>query len=571
MEGERDVILRTALVWLVFVLGLAGCGPPSGQPARQAQTSDAPRSSAPKRITGAIRGDPKAAYHKLNVGNNFIGTQQVERLVNAGLSVPDPSDVLHPQLAEAVPSLENGLWKLLPDGRMETTWKLRQGASWHDGAPVTSADLAFTARVEQDRELAWVRNTAYDYIDRVETTDERTLTIYWKRPFVDADTMLSASSQRGLPLPKHLLEQAYADDRAGFLQLPFWSHGFVGAGPFSVKEWEPDSHIVLAAFDRYVLGRPKIDEIEIRLIPDTNAVIANILGGAVEYTMDGRSIPLEEARNLQAQWRDGHLELSVGGVPSIFPQFRNTNPPIVANLQFRRALMHAMDRQEMVDSIQGGLASVAHTWLGPEQKDFKAIEPSIVKYEYDPQRAAQLIEGLGYSRGSDGIYQDRGGGRLVIPIHTTITSINQKATLAVADYWQRAGVATDIITIPLQRQSDREFMFTLPAFHLIRTGRSLRSFNSFHSAESPLPENTFLGSNRGRYSNAELDALIDRFFVTIPRQENLQVLGQIVHHETDQLVVMRVFFDPEATMIANRLRNIPGGTPWNAQEWEVAG
>src|SRR6266545_516420 len=213
MEGEGDVIFRRALVWLVIAVGLAGCGPPSGQPARHAQTSDAPRSSAPKRMTAAIRGDPKAAYHKLNVGNNFIGTQQVERLVNAGLSVPDPSDVLHPQLAEAVPSLENGLWKLLPDGRMETTWKLRQGASWHDGAPVTSADLAFTARVEQDRELAWVRNTAYDYIERVETTDEQTLTIHWKRPFVDADTMLSASSQRGLPLPKHVLEQAYADDR----------------------------------------------------------------------------------------------------------------------------------------------------------------------------------------------------------------------------------------------------------------------------------------------------------------------------------------------------------------------
>jgi len=559
------------MIWTLTTVMLLACSPTPPPTARQAQAPDSPaQSSAPKRIIAAIRGDPKAAYHKLNVGNNFIGTQQVERLVNAGLAVPDTTDVLHPQLADSVPSLENGLWKLNPDGTMETTWKIRPGATWHDGVPVTSADLLFTARLEQDRELAWVRNLAYDSIESVEAPDERTFVIKWKRPFVDADTMFAASSQRGLPLPRHLLEQPYNADKASFLQLPYWNLEFVGSGPFTVREWMPDSHIVLAAYDRFVLGRPKIDEIEIRLIPDTNAVIANILGGAVEYTMDGRTIPLEEARNAQAQWKDGKMELVVGGVPTIFPQFVATNPPLVTNLQFRRALMHSMDRQEMVDSIQGGVAQVAHTYLGPEQKDYAGIESSIVRYEYDPTRAAQLLEGLGFSKGSDGTMRDASGARLVMPLHTTITSINQKATLAVADYWQKAGVATDITTIPLQRQSDREYMFTLPAFHLIRTGRNIRSFNSFHSAESPLPENNFLGSNRGRYSHPEMDALIDRFAVTIPREESQRILGQIIHHETDQLVVMRVFFDPEATMIANRLRNVPGGVPWNPHEWQIA-
>jgi peptide/nickel transport system substrate-binding protein len=193
----------------------------------------------------------------------------------------------------------------------------------------------------------------------------------------------------------------------------------------------------------------------------------------------------------------------------------------------------------------------------------------IVKYEYDPRRAAQLLEELGYTRGTDGGLRDGTGSRLVVPLHTTITVINQKATLAVADAWQKAGVGVDMTTIPLQRQSDREYMFTLPAFHLIRIGRGARSFQSLHSAESPLPENNYLGGNRGRYRSPELDALIDRFFVTIPRRENLQVLGQIINHETDQLVLMRVFFDPEATMIGNRLRTVPAGTPWNAHEWEA--
>jgi peptide/nickel transport system substrate-binding protein len=553
------------------VLLLAACAPPA--PQRTAEES-APagaagaRPGAVKRVTAAIRGDPKAAYHKLNVGNNFIGTQQVERLVNAGLAVPDPGDTLHPQLADAVPTIDNGNWRLLPDGRMETTWRIREGATWHDATPLTAADVVFTARVEQDRELSWVRNTAYDAVESVEAPDPRTVLIRWKRPFVDADTMFSPSNQRGLPLPRHLLEARYQEEKASFLDLPYWTTGFVGSGPFKVKEWSPDSHIILEANLTFVLGRPKLDEIEIRIIPDTNTVVANVLAGQVEYTMDGRSVPFEDARQLAAQWRDGRMETAVGGTLTIYPQFLNTNPPIIREMAMRRALMYAMDRQEMVDSIQGGLADVAHTYLGKEQRDFAAIESSIVKYEHDPRRATQLIEGLGYTRASDG-FRDARGERLTIPLYTTITSINQKATHAVADNWQKVGVAVEISTIPLQRQADREFMFTIPSFHLIRSGRSTRTFQSFHSAESPLPENSYAGSNRGRYHNAELDALIDRFLVTIPRAEQLQILSQIIHHETDHLVTMRVFFDPEATMIANRLVNVPAGTPWNAHEWEV--
>src|SRR5438309_5850391 len=140
--------------------------------------------------------------------------------------------------------------------------------------------------------------------------------------------------------------------------------------------------------------------------------------------MDGRTIPLEEGRNVQDQWRDGRMELTIGGVLTIFPQFVNASPPIVTDVRFRRALMYAMDRQEMVDSIQGGLATVAHTFLGPEQSVYRDVEPSIVKYDYDPRKAAQLIEELGFAKGADGGYRDASGARLTVPLHTTITVIN---------------------------------------------------------------------------------------------------------------------------------------------------
>ena len=75
-------------------------------------------------------------------------------MVHSGLTVRGDQRIRHPQLAEAVPSLENGLWRLLPDGRMETTWKLREGARWHDGVPLTSEDLLFSLQVGRDPEMS---------------------------------------------------------------------------------------------------------------------------------------------------------------------------------------------------------------------------------------------------------------------------------------------------------------------------------------------------------------------------------------------------------------------------------
>ena len=79
----------------------------------------------------------------------------------------------------------------------------------------------------------------------------------------------------------------------------------------------------------------------------------------------------------------------------------------------------------------------------------------------------------------------------------------------------------------------------------------------------------FAGGNRGRYRNPEYDALVDSYWVTIPFAERMQVLGRIFHHQNDQVIIMRLFFDPEATLVGNRLKGVPPGLPWNVHEWDV--
>jgi ABC-type transport system substrate-binding protein len=142
----------------------------------------------------------------------------------------------------------------------------------------------------------------------------------------------------------------------------------------------------------------------------------------------------------------------------------------------------------------------------------------------------------------------------------------------VADNWQRAGITAESVIIPRQQASDREYRNTRPAFELVRQPKDL---DRFRGSETPLPENRFTGNNRTRYRSQEFDALLDRYFVTIPPQERNQTLGQIVHQMSDQLVVLGLYYPIEPMMIANRIKNAsapPGDLPnptWNAFEWDV--
>jgi peptide/nickel transport system substrate-binding protein len=565
---------RVGLLSGLLLIAIA-CGPAARAPADAGQTAPggAARTQQLKRITVGVRGTAQVLYTKLNIGNAGLGVAETERLVHAGLGQQDDAEQLHATLAESMPSIDNGQWVLLPDGRMETTWRIRQGARWHDGVPITTADLIFTAAVAQDREIPVMRDQTFAAVERLDAVDDRTLKVLWSRPYVQADALFSFVSSTALanvtPLPKHLLEQPFWNDKPNFHQLPFWTTEFVGAGPYRVKEYDRDTGVVLVANDAFVLGRPKIDEIEVKFIPDANTIIANLLSGTLDATFDPRSISFAQALQIKDQWREGQVIYARTTWVVMYPQFINPTPPQVADVRFRRAMLQTIDRQDIVDTMQSGVGGVAHHYIGPDWAEYSDVESSIVRYSYDPRAAMQGLESLGFAKGSDGVYRDPAGQRFTVEIRTTMVDINSKSSFTVADGWQRFGVPTEVAIVPPQRTNEREYRATFPGFELIRPTATLLSFESSKGSEVPLPETNWAGANRARYRNAELDGLIDHYFATIPIPERRQTLAQIVHHMTDQLPIMGIVYDPPLRLVANRIRNMPAGITWNGWEWDV--
>jgi ABC-type transport system substrate-binding protein len=187
---------------LVALLTLAACAPPPA-------STPAPAAAPPERSAPPIGAAPKRVnvivFREMDFlpNNSFPGSPDVRHLVNPGLTVLDDQGKQQPLLVEAVPSLENGLWKLLPDGRMETTWRVKSGVRWHDGELLTADDLVFTTQLGQDRSTGAFGHTAYNSVESVSAPDPQTVVVTWKQPYVDADQMFTVAF--GYPLPRHLL------------------------------------------------------------------------------------------------------------------------------------------------------------------------------------------------------------------------------------------------------------------------------------------------------------------------------------------------------------------------------
>jgi len=214
----------------------------------------------------------------------------------------------------------------------------------------------------------------------------------------------------------------------------------------------------------------------------------------------------------------------------------------------------------------------------PDAPLYELVEPSIVKYGYDPRQAAQIMQELGYTKRFDGFLYDGSGRKLTVELRLPLQNdIHVKTGAPVADTWQQLGVAVDQVGISIQLNGDREYRTQYPGFQIVERRNSLlvSEIYRFHSSQVPLPENRWAAPGyESRYRHPELDAALDRYVTTIPKTERMIALAAMVHHQTENLSQLPLFHGADPTLISNRLQNITARNDsftqaWNIQDWEV--
>jgi len=245
---SRSIRLLAGAVLAMAVLG-AGCAPAQPSPPRAGEATG-PGASGP-------RGTLKIAYDREppTLSSKFLGgggAGEFAWIFNSTLTFYDSRGVPHPLIAREIPTQERGDWIVRPDGTMVTTYRLRENARWHDGAPLTAHDFVFAFEVYLDPQIPVVSRTAETRMSRVEAPDPHTLVIHWSETFPGANVL---GYQELNPLPRHLLEEKYRNNRANFAVGEEWTTAYIGSGPFRLEQWTPGSNMIARAHLGWLLAR----------------------------------------------------------------------------------------------------------------------------------------------------------------------------------------------------------------------------------------------------------------------------------------------------------------------------
>lgn len=521
---------RFPSVVLLVVLALASCAPvPPPGGVQPGERPDAAVRMPQRTLVIVVRQDlPSLAANPL-VG--YSGSLHPPLyLFNATLARIDENEVAHPYLVEALPQLNTDNWRVFPDGRMETTYRLKPNLTWHDGAPLSGEDFAFALRVYATPEFGVSGSAPVRLMQEIVTPDPRTVVIKWREPYSDAGVL-----ERGFPpLPRHILEEPFkaasGADTDPFVNHRFWTFEYVGLGPYRVEQFEPGAFLEAAAFDGHALGRPKIDRLRVIPIGDPNTALANMLSGNAHYIVDF-ILGFEEGLTLEREWaaRDGgvvHFAPVLLRFSQIQHRPEHVKPKAFLDVRVRRAIAHAFDTPGGLEVMAGGRGVITWTLTSPRAEYYPAIERVITKRPHDPRRTGQLLEEAGFTRGADGFYVSPTGERLELEIWNTGGTFEPENRIF-ADSLRKAGIDASPHTLGAARLRDQQFRALLPGLFTGGASTLDRRLRQHSIQDIARPENRWAGNNRGGWHNEEYQRLFDAYNVTLDRSERVQQLAQM--------------------------------------------
>jgi peptide/nickel transport system substrate-binding protein len=347
-----------------------------------------------------------------------------------------------------------------------------------------------------------------------------------------------------------------------------------------MTEWQPGSHIQLDAYDRFYAGRAKIDRITLRFASSAEIIIAQLLTASADFS-GSSALGFDEVSHVWREWeRSGQKPtaiVSTGAWRHVWVQHRD---PVVRELtdpRVKRALMHALDRQALSDTLAGGLGPVSDTLVPPDDARWDWVKDSVVRYPFDLRQAELLFAEAGLRKGADGVYETASGTRVVLPQWVNAGPQNEREMAITADQWKTFGVLTEQTPLSRSQIGDRRLRAGFPAlYHTSLPNVNVEAFETrFHSNQCPTEANGYTGQNYGCYLSPLADQLTEQLTKAIGPEEQRRLHQALVKLHTEELPMLPLFFVAELTVAREGLTGIKGRSKpegdatWNIHEWDV--
>lgn len=417
---------------------------------------------------------------------------------------------------------------------------LRDGVRWHDGAPFTSADVAFTYRAIMDEKVASPRRSDFELVESVGTPDPQTFIVRYKKPFSPA-----LLSWMGAILPGHLL---------GKLDPSKWPEAYnrapIGTGPFKFDSWKTNEFIRLKKNPDYFLGSPWLDSIVFRVLPDPLTLQLAFQTKQVDFwnVSPWAVKSLENDPRFDLFSAPGNMYNYIGW---------NLRRPMFQDLRVRQALAQAVNVPQMIKYIIYG-RGVQSTGIFTPQVWF--FDPSVKPLPYDPAAARKLLDEAGWKVGPDGIRVKDGKRFSFTLLANNGNEVRRDIATLLQDDLKQVGIEVKVEiyewAVLLKRFVNKgEFDAIVLGWGL---GYDFDQYGIWHSSQTHPEELNFIG-----YNNPEVDQLLTDLRQEYARPEIIRLAGklqQAIYADQPYLFL----FVPEGTSVmwkgSYRIRR-PGPSP----------
>lgn len=561
MQGRKTLLVLLTIL-LTFSIVLAACGaketgstpPPNSEGEKKEGEKKEEAVSGPKEggvVTYAVEGTFEGLFEPAL--SSSTTDSMVTRFMYEDMFTFDENLQMQPHIAT---------WET--DDNVVYTLKIKEGVKWHNGEELTVEDWKFVLEVIAHPDYTgprfnYVRHIVgaeemkdgkADSISGVEILDPYTMKITFLEPQVNNLEQLWSK-----PMPKkHLegIEIAKLEEAEQIRMNP------VGLGPFKVKSVVPGEHVVYERFDDYWQGKPYLDGVTVKII-DSSVVVGELKNESV-HIIRIKNVMIPEIKTLSSvdvhstkglvyyyvAFKLGHYDKEQRVNIMDNPKFQNKN--------LRKAMYYAIDREGIIDAYFGGLAEVVNTPV-PSVHWIKADESTLTQYNYDPEKAKQLLAEAGYKDiDGDGFVEDPEGNKLQIRFHHQKGDASfEGRAQALTQNWRDIG-----LDVELQELKDPVLHYDLieaddPSIDMFWGGWSTGS--------DPDPKGLWYSTdlwNYPRWVNKESDELLDRALspeaFDVEKRKQLYIEWQKIVNE--ELPMLPLFESKDSHAINKKLKGV---------------
>ncbi len=517
-----------------------------------------------------LLGKPAFAQSAEPKGRIVVGLSQEPTVFNPLMAKIEVDDGIHfsvfdalfrvtpegefvPNLAAEVPTIENG--GLSADG-LEWRIKLRDDVKWHDGKPFTAEDVKFTLELIVDPNFRSWRTAGHTLVRDIKVVSPTEITWRMTQPFAPYLAFLAET----FIVPKHILEPEADRNTAAFNQAP------IGTGAFKWVRRVAGDHIELAANRNYHGEGPYIETLVFKYIPDLTVLYAQFKSGDIDLVGRQFITPdnYEEAKKLKGR------EVVLQPGPTVETVYLNMERPFFQDKRVREAIYLAIDKKSIIDALYYGLPVPVESYMPRGSVYYNEDLP---KHEYNPQKAAKLLDEAGWVKGRDGI-RVKDGVRLSFNNSTTTGNhLREQAQQFMQQTLRDVGIEMKISNLPAAVIWGD--FWTLSQFDsvLVSIAYLVASdpdvYNRFHSGA--IRAKGGRGSNTAQYNNPEVDRLLEEGARTFDVPRRIEIYKKIQEHVRNDLPFLPLFSENTVRGWKSDIKGVVSNSNTRTESWNAAG